>query len=446
MVPEEDGREEKRVIDRYTVKHPADPLVGTVIADRYKVERPIGTGGVGTVYRATQLGLGRPVAIKVLRTELYQSDNARARFRREARTAARIQHPNIVTVHDFGTLPDGAAFLVMEYLSGTNLAQWVRQNAPTPVARVVEVLRFVCDAVELLHRSGIVHRDIKSSNIMLTDAGPVKVVDFGLVRGETSEEAADLTGELVLGTPEYMAPELFSGQRPDALSDVYALGVTAFEALTGQLPFGNGSFREMAQRHINKPVPKPTSVRADLPEAADAALMRALVKDSSRRYPSAERFAQAIATITGKARPERAPGARPEPEETVAEDELPTCLATVLVVEDDALARDHVVEHLRRLSYDVETAADGIEALLKLGSRRFDLIISDIAMPNLDGVTLLRMKTAKGIATPILFLTGSADGRDREIIEEMGCAGFLTKPVKMAAIAEAVQKVIQGGE
>ena len=130
----------------------------------------------------------------------------------------------------------------------------------------------------------------------------------------------------------------------------------------------------------------------------------------------------------------------------MAEDELPTCLATVLVVEDDAVSRDRVVAHLRSLSYDVETAADGIEALLKLGSRRFDLIVSDIAMPNLDGVTLLRMKTAKGIKTPILFLTGCAEWRDREIIEEMGCAGFLTKPVEADAIAEAVRKVSQGGE
>jgi serine/threonine protein kinase len=217
-----------------------DPLVGTVISDRYRIERLIGVGGVGSVYRATQLGLDRGVALKVLKPELTESHTAMERFAREARTAARLQHPHIVTVHDFGAMPDGRAYLVMELLTGLNLAQWIRKHRPTDLARAAEYLALVCGAVGALHDSGIIHRDIKPSNIMIVDqpgGATVKVVDFGLVRPTISDDATDLTGGLVLGTPEFMAPELFTGQKPDERSDIYALGVTAYEAITGVLPF-----------------------------------------------------------------------------------------------------------------------------------------------------------------------------------------------------------------
>ena len=426
-----------------------DQLVGTVLADRYRIERVVGAGGVGSVYQATQLGLDRRVAIKVLRPELSESGNAIARFAREARTAAKLQHPNIVTVHDFGTTPDGRAFLVMEFLSGLNLAQWIRRNKPTPAVKAVGYLTTVCGAIDSLHKSGIIHRDIKPSNIVIAEnaSGPavVKVVDFGLVRAGLTEAHADITGGLVLGTPEFMAPELFTGQRPDERSDVYALGITAYETLTGDLPFGMGPFKEMYQRHSSDIPRRPSMIRADLPESSDSALFRAMHKDPKKRYQTAAEFAEAlnVAFSVGAGSSQEHPRIQVILDTTeVAADEHVTRLGSILVVEDDKLVRDVLVEGLEMKSFEVVTAADGIEAFLLLGKRAFDLILSDVAMPNLDGLTLLRLKSEKGIGTPVIFLTSSVSEHDQNLASSLGASGFVTKPVEMDVLVPEIRRVL----
>jgi CheY-like chemotaxis protein len=425
-----------------------DPLLGTVLSDRYRVERVIGVGGVGAVYRATQIGLDRRVAVKVLKPELTDSRNAMERFAREARTAAGLQHPNIVTVHDFGRTPDGRAYLVMEFLEGLNLAQWIRAASPPDVGQAVGFLVPVCDAIGALHDSGIIHRDIKPSNIMIVDrpgGARVKVVDFGLVRPNISDDTTDLTGGLVLGTPEFMAPELFTGQKPDERSDVYALGVTAFEAIAGVLPFGTGSFREMFHRHTNLIPPRPSALRGDLPEAADEVLFRALAKAPSRRYTFATDLAAALESAfagVAIAPPRARPAAPRMPAPTTTFEERVTRLGSILLVDDDAVVRGAVAEALDARGFDVTTAADGIDAFLLLGSSRFDVIVSDVEMPNLDGITLLRLAAQKGIRTPVVFLAGTIGEHDRRVCADLGAAAIFDKPIEVDALAREIHRLL----
>jgi len=426
-----------------------DPLVGTILADRYRIDGVVGAGGVGAVYQATQLGLDRKVAVKVLRPELSESRTAMARFAREARTAAQLQHPNIVTVHDFGTMPDGRTFLVMEFLSGLNLAQWIRKQRPTDLKVAVSLLTPVCGAISALHRSGIIHRDIKPSNIVIADTGGgppvVKVVDFGLVRPGESDGASDLTGGLVLGTPEFMSPELFTGGRPNESSDIYALGVTAYETFTGELPFGMGPFREMYLRHSQQVPRRPSLLRPDLPESVDAVLYRALNKDPKRRFVTADDFATAMNAAFASATtasPSDTPPSVPYDTVEVPHDERVTRLASILLVEDDKLVRDTVIEGLDANGFDVVTATDGIEAFLLLGRRAFDLILSDVSMPNLDGLTLLRLKTEKGIGTPVIFLSASESQRDEQLAFSLGASAFVHKPVHMPVLVDAIRKAL----
>jgi serine/threonine-protein kinase len=430
----------------------AASLVGMVLADRYRVERVIGIGGVGTVFRATQIGLERRVAIKVLRPELTQNPTAMERFAREARTAAALQHPNIVTVHDFGTTIEGRAYLVMEFIKGLNLAQWIRRNRPTDAAAAAVFLADVCAAVGVLHDAGIIHRDIKPSNIMITEGtggrSVVKVVDFGLVRPNLGEDPTDLTGGLVLGTPEFMAPELFTGTRPDVRSDVYALGVTAYETLTGELPFGTGTFREMYNRHTQSTPVRPSEARPDLPVGVDELVFRALNKHPNRRYATAAEFGEAItATFAGRApaprpsQPVVAPAPRPPDTETPL-DECVTRIGAILVGEDDRPVRDQICTALRRHGFEVTEASDGIEAFLLLGNRVFDAIVSDVAMPNLDGMALLRLLSEKGIRTPVVLLTGTLSERDQQLGHELGAASIVHKPVDVDVLAVEVRAAL----
>jgi serine/threonine protein kinase len=432
----------------------AASFVGLVLADRFRIERVVGIGGVGTVFRATQIGLERRVAVKILRRDLIDNPTVLERFAREARTAANLQHPNIVTVHDFGRTAEGRAYLVMEFLKGLNLAQWIRRYRPTDFVAAAEYLGAVCDAVGALHNSGIVHRDIKPSNIMIVDGkrgrDAVKVVDFGLVRPNLEDDLSDLTGNLVLGTPEFMAPELFTGSRPDAVTDLYALGVTAYEAFTGELPFGTGSFRELYQRHAQWTPPLPTELRPDLPAGVDELLFRALHKQADRRYGSAAEFGAAIAeAFSGApARPPSAPLPRPpappgpEPETHTPHDERTTRVGSILLVEDDRAARAALVPALRADGFEVTEAADGIEAFLLLGNRAFDAIVSDVNMPNLDGMALLRLVTEKGIRTPVVLLSGSTGAHDEQLAHRLGAALILQKPVDLGVLTAALRSVL----
>jgi hypothetical protein len=278
--------------------------VPRTIDDKYVLTRLIGRGGMGSVYLATQTRLNRPVAIKVLLAHLVGSSTMRSRFEREARIVARLRHPSIVTVHDFGTLPSGHAYLVMEYLDGQTLRKLI--GTKPALDDSMRILDEVCTAVDAAHRAGVVHRDLKPENIVLVrdhdhTVPSARVLDFGLAKmsGPLGEDEATLVQSAksigVVGTLMYMAPEVLSGTPADSLSDQYSLGLIAYELLSGAHPYsGAGDLASIVQSHVSDE-PEPLAQRAPhLPISVCQAVHRALAKDASVRFPSVAAFVDAL--------------------------------------------------------------------------------------------------------------------------------------------------------
>src|SRR5688572_11660222 len=267
--------------------------VGAVIDNKYRVDAVIGQGGMGAVFRAWDLRLERPVAIKVVRADLLGDPDSRARFRRESQIVARLQHPSIVTVFDYGTLPDGAAYLVMEFVPGEDLRHLIKREGRLTIARTAELLSGICAGVESAHKSGIFHRDLKPENILLPESGTgPKVLDFGVAKLTTTSNTTDggtlTAGGTIVGTPAYMSPEQLRGHTVDARSDVFSLGVMAYEMLLARLPYGGGSFIDIGLKQAEGELQVET---ADLPPALAQVIRRAIAYQKEKRPSSPLAFA-----------------------------------------------------------------------------------------------------------------------------------------------------------
>ncbi len=278
-----------------------DPLVGQTLAEKYLIEQLIKRGGMGAVYRGKHVLMDKTVAIKVLRPSLAGDDVIVARFSREAKAASRISHPHAVTVTDFGEAESGVVFLVMEYLDGRTLKDIIRSEGPMPLRRAVEITRQVSGALDAAHQQGVVHRDLKSDNIMLsqTNGGDwAKVLDFGIAKIQQPEGARDhdiTAPNLVIGTPQYMSPEQCSQTGPiDARSDVYSLGVIIYEMLSGRVPFTGESPTVIMMKQVQDPPPSILDARPDLPASVDRLIERALAKQPADRFQTAGELAAVL--------------------------------------------------------------------------------------------------------------------------------------------------------
>ena len=252
-----------------------DPLVGRLLNDRYRLDSLIARGGMATVFLGTDTRLDRTVAVKVMHRALADDPEFVLRFTREARASARLSTPEVVAVHDQGTdVGTGLAYLVMEHVPGRNLRDLLRERGALPPARALELLEPVLVALAAAHAAGLVHRDIKPENVLLADDGRVKVADFGLARAVEASNLTATTG-LLSGTPAYLAPEQVENGRADARSDVYAVGVLLWEALTGEQPYTGETPLSVALQHLRSEIPPPSTVVAGLPPALDALVVRA---------------------------------------------------------------------------------------------------------------------------------------------------------------------------
>ncbi|MFN2570834.1 MAG: serine/threonine protein kinase [Gemmatimonadales bacterium] len=289
---------------------PASDLVGQVVADRYHVVKKLGEGGMGQVYLAEHVKMGRRSAIKVMNPSMVHDPDAVARFNREASNASRITHPNVCAIYDFGETADGLIYLAMEFIEGEPLTDLLERDGALSVGRASSIFLQTAEALQAAHDLGIVHRDLKPDNIMLTrrkGGDVVKVVDFGIAKavgGDDAGQKVTKTG-LVVGTPEFMSPEQLSGDALDGRSDLYSLALVYYRMLTGKLPFEATTVQETMIKRLTDEPATLAEARPDLsfPAGLQPVLDTALARTPMERYQSVAKFAADVAAVTGGERP-----------------------------------------------------------------------------------------------------------------------------------------------
>ena len=264
---------------------------GSSVAGRFVVEELLGAGGMGAVYRARDQQLGEVVALKMIAGAALLDPAAADRFRREASAARRISHPNVVRIHDIGE-EQGMLFLSMEHISGTSFAEMLERYGNVPLAKLRDIVQQTCKGLAAAHEAGVVHRDLKPGNILIDDKQQVKIIDFGLAR-QPHLDGMTATG-MIIGTPEYMAPEQIRGRPVDPRTDIYALGAVIYHALCGHPPFVGDSAISVGFAHCNEALKAPRAVKADVPQSWSDLVVKALAKDPAARFDSAEELAASL--------------------------------------------------------------------------------------------------------------------------------------------------------
>ncbi|MCX2933331.1 protein kinase [Mycobacterium sp. CVI_P3] len=275
----------------------SDPLEGELLEGRYRVDARIATGGMSTVYRGLDVRLDRPVALKVMDARYANDSQFLTRFQREARAVARLKDPGLVAVYDQGGGGSSreAPFLVMELIEGGTLRELLRERGPMPPHAAAAVLRPVLGGLATAHHAGLVHRDVKPENVLISDDGEVKLVDFGLVRAVA--EAGITSTSVILGTAAYLSPEQVSNGAADARSDVYAVGILAYELITGATPFTGDNALAVAYQRIDHDVPLPSSAIGGVPHQFDEFIAHATARDADQRFADAEEMAEDLDAI-----------------------------------------------------------------------------------------------------------------------------------------------------
>jgi serine/threonine-protein kinase len=265
------------------------------VANRYRLNDRLGAGGMSTVFLALDTTLERQVAVKLLAEHLAEDESFVARFRREALAAARLQHPNVVQVFDSGQDPEsGRHFIVMEYVDGPSCADLLRDHGTLAIEQTADIVRGACHGLDYAHRQGVVHRDVKPGNLLIaSDGGSVKLADFGIAKAAEQTRITQVGS--VLGTAAYLSPEQARGEEAGPPSDIYSLGVCAYQFLTGRLPYEYGSLTELALKQQNDRVRPITDYRSDVPPELDRAIRVCLENDPAARYDSALQLEEAVA-------------------------------------------------------------------------------------------------------------------------------------------------------
>ncbi len=398
---------------------------------RYSVQACAGIGGMGAVYRGTQLSLGRPVAIKVLRVSDGYDFAFEDRFRVEARAMATLNHPNIVGIYDYGHLGADFLFFVMEFVDGADLGEIMRLGRMTPEL-ALQLLPKICAGLEYAHSKGIVHRDIKPANIMLTRQNEVKITDFGLAKDLARSASMVTETHMVMGTPEYAAPEQFNDHREvDHRADIYALGVMMYQLLTGALP--RGSWQH------------PSALRPGLDTRLDGIIIRALMPDRQQRYQSITDMRLALEAVLSQP-----PTQAQAPSTPLYSINKPKA-ARILLLEDDLMVRDLMRRALEKASFEVVETGDGKDTVRlyqegMASGTPYDLSILDLTIP--DGMcgreTIMHLRRID----PQILAIVSSGYRDDPVMKDCTAYGFsaaLPKPYQVEGLLQMVNGALAVG-
>ena len=403
----------------------------------YQILERIGHGGMAYVFRAYHPALDRQVAIKVL-PELYADDDGYLqRFQQEARSVARLKHPNIVEVFDFG-FEEGLPFLVLELVEGGTLAD--RLGAPMPLQEAIRILGQVASALDYAHGQGVIHRDLKPSNILLHKNGTAVLGDFGLAKLVGSLRRLTSSGT-VMGTPEYMSPEQAGDEQVGPASDFYSLAVVAYEMLTGRVPFRAATPAATLLSHVTREMPPTRELRGELSAHVEEALRRGLSKLPRDRYPTAAAF---VAALTPAAWPNNGTADADSvlaPTRRLVKAEP----ATVLVVDDGQANRDLIEACLAGVDCEVQTAEDGMSALQAIQASPPDLILLDVQMPGMDGYEVCeRIKhDPRTRLIPVVMITSLDGTSDRIRALDAGADDYMSKPVDRIELVARVKSALR---
>jgi len=400
---------------------------------RYTVTSTLGRGGMGTVFKAIDHTLDRMVAIKVLTHSHKNSQNILDRFEREARIIARIQHPNIVRVYDYGAAPDETPYIVMELLDGEDLSKTLGRTQRMPLRATAPLIAQAARGLHAAHRAGIVHRDLKPANLFLSrelGENTLKVLDFGIATAQYTEPITRDTASQLIGTPAYMSPEQVRAQKVDHRTDLWSLGVVAYEALTGMLPFPGQSILDTAVRITQSQPTPPSDLVESLGPAVDAFFERALAKAPEDRFSSALEFAAAFSAL------ERST-TRPT--------------AVILAVDDEpdfeSLIRLCFLRLIRSGEFEFIFARNGQEALDRLALRPdIEVVLTDLNMPVMDGLTLLGRLGRAGPGIRAVVLTAYDDMKNIRAAMNAGAYDFLTKPLDLADLKTTLRKAVRDAQ
>jgi tRNA A-37 threonylcarbamoyl transferase component Bud32/CheY-like chemotaxis protein len=394
-----------------------DPRLGTVIAG-YRIEERIGRGGMGVVYRAEHLNLRRRAAIKIIAPDLAESEGFRERFTREARIAAALQHPNIVTVYDAGEV-DGLLYLAMQYIEGEDLSAMLQRDGRLRPYRAVDVCRQVAAALDAAHAMGLIHRDVKPANVLI-EGRTAFLTDFGLTKRLDGTHAQLTRAGDVVGTIHYVAPEQIEGAQVSARSDVYSLGCLLYHCLSGQVPFTRETDVAVIYAHLSEDPAKLSAVRPDLPEGLDAVIAKALDKSPDRRFPSCGDMISAARAVLdavgplGDTTPPRGSTARggalapatPEMRDAAAAARRPRVLLGGLDDHTSAVARVALGDRVDVLEAPAPVTAE------RAREERPDLVILDWVASGAAGIAALRADALTRDAKVLVLVEEGAGGRE----------------------------------
>ncbi len=428
----------------------------------FAIKKQLGEGGMGAVYLAYQESLDREVALKVLSDRLCRDEKFIARFKREARSAASIVHPNVIQIYSIGEQPTPQGevihYFAMEFVRGRDLAEILGEGRIFSVAEALDIVLQVAQACACAGDAGIVHRDLKPANIMIGDRGMVKVTDFGLAKGKSSDLDVTEAGTIV-GTANYMSPEQGRGLNLDARSDIYSLGVVFFELLTRRVPFIADQPSAVLYMHVYEPPPPPSQFNSEVPPAVDRMVLRMLAKDPAERPVDADELLRELEalkqTISGQnksssvvmpvgetALPQgvHSPGGAEALPESLRG--VPPGKLSALVADDLASVRKLYCQVLTELGFKIFEAADGETALALWREHRPQLVLLDLNMPKLDGLALLRRRQDEKLGGQVLVLSAQSDRDTVAGVALTGACSYIVKPVNIHELRARIGKIM----